>query len=467
MRERRERAKLEAVKRQAFVFVILALVSAYVFADAYDVVPGFLTVREREAEAKPYPALNPALAGSESLGALPAFADAPIPEAAEVQRALDGFFADNEYLRGHASVLVVDAVTGETLGEIDPDTPRIPASNMKIVTALVALEVLGGDTTFPTVTALDGNTVYLIGGGDILLGQDTADSNAAYGHASIPQLAEATAKALKAKGVTTIRIAVDSTLFEPPVYQESLEPDIYPYVMQTRPLGTKETAHTEFFGGEPDLDVAHLLAENLREQGIAVESVGRSDTASPASATELARVESASVRQLVDYMLTNSDNSTAETLTHLVAVKTGKPATFAGGGQAVQETLTSLGLKTEGLSFADGSGLSSDNRLSARLLIGITDLIWRANGDKYGALAAGLPVGGYNGTLKARFMGNGMGGLVHAKTGTLKGVISLSGYLQTKQGRLLEFSFIANDIPDSAGDIKPAIDATLSKIADL
>lgn len=478
MRERRERAKLKPVKRQAFVFVILALASGYVFADAYDVVPGFLTVREPEVEASPYPQLNPAGQEGKSEPALASFSDAPMPKAAEVQKALDGFLANNGHVKGHVSALVVDAVTGETLGEIDPDTPRTPASNMKVTTALAALEVLGGDTTFPTVTTLDGNTVYLVGGGDILLGQDASDPNTAYGHSSIPQLAEATAKALKAKGVTSISLRVDSTLFDAPLYHEGVEPANRQYVMQARPLGTKETARTELFGADPDLRVAQLLTEKLREQGIEVNSVERSETASPEGAVELARVESASVRQLVDYMLTNSDNSTAETLAHLIAVQTGKPATFAGGADAVRNTLDSLGMQTDDLIFADGSGLSDDNRLTARVLVDIADLVWHDGGEKYGALAAGLPVGGYNGTLDSRFMNDGMGGLVHAKTGSLSDVVSLSGYLQTKQGRLLEFAVIVDEIPDKrvnpeteeeepAPSIKPALDKTLTAIADL
>lgn len=467
------------MKRQAFLLVILALASAYVFADAYDVAPGFLTVREPEVEAKPYPEVNSEEFGTADGPVLPAFSDAPMPEAAKVQGRLDTFLADNKHLSGHVSVLVTDAVTGEVLGEIEPDKPRIPASNMKVTTALAALEVLGGDTTFPTVTALEGNTVYIIGGGDVLLGQADPDPKSAYAHASIPQLAEATATALKAKNVTKIRLLVDSTLFSGPLYHAGVvSAGNEQYVMQTRPLGTKETARTEIFSGEPDLRVAQLLTEKLREQGIEVESVARADAPAPDSATELARVESASVRQLVDYMLTYSDNSTAESLAHLVGVKSGKPATFAGGAEAVQETLNSLGLDAEDLTFADGSGLSPDNRLSARLLVGIADLVWRDHGENYGALASGLPVGGYNGTLKERFMSEGMGGLIHAKTGSLQGVVSLSGYLQTKQGRLLEFAVIVDEIPDKyqnpdtdeeepTPNPRPAIDKMLTEIAGL
>ncbi|MBR6458621.1 MAG: D-alanyl-D-alanine carboxypeptidase/D-alanyl-D-alanine-endopeptidase [Actinomycetaceae bacterium] len=466
------------MKRQAFVFVILALASGYVFADAYDFVPGFLTVREPEPVASPYPELNPVEQEGQSELALASFADAPMPKAAQVQKALDGFLADNDHLKGHVSALVVDAITGETLGEIDPDTPRTPASNMKVTTALAALDVLGGDTAFSTITALDGNTVYLIGGGDVLLGMEDPDPNAAYGHSSIPQLAEATAKALKDKGVTSISLRVDSTLFAEPLYHEGVEPANRQYVMQARPLGTKEAANTELFGEDPDLRVAQLLTEKLREQGIEVDSVERTSTPSPESAIELARVESASVRQLVDYMLTNSDNSTAETLAHLVAVKSGKPASFAGGADAVRNTLDSLGVQTDDLIFADGSGLSNDNRLTARALVEIADLVWHDGGEKYGALAAGLPVGGYNGTLNSRFMEDGMGGLVHAKTGSLSKVVSLSGYLQTKQGRLLEFAVIVDDIPDKRVNpeteeeepvpaVKPAMDKTLVAIANL
>lgn len=467
--------------RQAIIFVILALTAGYIFADAYELVPGILTVRPAEPEAVEYPEI-PEPEETESTEASSSAssqrADAPIPDADAVQKILNEFVADKKKVAGNVSALVMDGVSGEVLGSIEPDTPRVPGSNMKVPTAFASLEILRPETTFETAMKLDGTTLYLVGGGDVLLAPPGKSQVSAYGKASIEELATATAEALTSAGVTSVDLKVDSTLFSGPIRQPGVKDVNRQYVMEARPVGTKEQDDTELFGDNPDLRVAELMTPILTQKGITVTSVARTDIPAPESAKKIASTQSATLHSLVDYMLTRSDNSTAETLAHLIAMKQDKPATFEGGAEAMKDFYNEKGFKMDGVVFADGSGLSEDNRVTASFLVEILDAVRANHGAPTAGVASGLPVGGFNGTVHNRFRADDMGGRIHAKTGSLADVRSLAGYLQTKKGRLLEFAILVDGIPAKvkeegtdkeipAPDPRAAMDEALTKIAAL
>ena len=87
----------------------------------------------------------------------------------------------------------------------------------------------------------------------------------------------------------------------------------------------------------------------------------------------------------------------------------------------------------------DGSGLDPDNRLTCGLLASVLD-------DRHlgASLVESLPVAGDRGTMKKRFAGTAGEGRVRAKTGTLRGVTSLAGVVDTPGGRRLAFALISN-----------------------
>jgi serine-type D-Ala-D-Ala carboxypeptidase/endopeptidase (penicillin-binding protein 4) len=167
---------------------------------------------------------------------------------------------------------------------------------------------------------------------------------------------------------------------------------------------------------------------------------------------------------LVDWMLEQSDNTLAEVLSRQVALAAGQPASFDGATRSMIAKLGELGLTTAEIKLSDASGLSRLNQISPSLL---TDLLVLAAGGKPPALApmfAGLPVAGWSGTLRTRFVTpapNQAGqGLVRAKTGSLSGVNAISGQLVTKDGRLLVFAIMADRTGDSL-----AARAALDRIA--
>lgn len=353
---------------------------------------------------------------------------------------------------------VVDVTTGKQLYGEGATTAMTPASTIKIATSVAALSALGPDHRIPTTVAAspDGRTVTLVGGGD-----PTLD------HARLKALAGDTARALKARGVTSVRLTYDTSLYQGPARHpigpnENIAP-VSALMLDEGRLDESDSGPAPRTA-DPAGDTATAFAELLAKAGTKVQGAPAPGRApKPAEGTRpapLARTESAPLSALVERTLTHSDNDLAEALARQTALARKQPASFTGAGKAVRAELTALGLPTAGARFADGSGLSRDDRLSAALLTG---LLARAADPARPALRpvlTGLPVGGFSGTLKGRFDTGpaALGaGLVRAKTGTLTGVNTLAGTVVTADGRLLAFAFLAGRTP-SPYQAQPALD---------
>lgn len=138
---------------------------------------------------------------------------------------------------------------------------------------------------------------------------------------------------------------------------------------------------------------------------------------------------------------------------------------IADGMAALRAVTGQAGLPTESFTFADGSGMSSYNRITARATTRL--LVWAA-GQPWGlAWRDTLPIAGVDGTLRNRFKGSSLQGKLFAKTGSLNATRTLSGYLVTSSGRTLVFSALANDMPDGADARATAVvDKALVAIAE-
>lgn len=127
-----------------------------------------------------------------------------------------------------------------------------------------------------------------------------------------------------------------------------------------------------------------------------------------------------------------------------------------GGSRSVQKTLTQLGVDPLSYHMADGSGLSQKNLVTPRALVKVLQgMNYSPNRN---AFLSSLPVAGVSGTLKHRLRQRNLEGLIHAKTGTLKGVRSLSGYMDHPDYGTLAFSIIANNRSQSGTALVKAID---------
>ena len=421
---------------------LLALGGTYLLADAFDLTPGLITTRPVEEKAAAYPTFgtqNVTFVQTPELTA-----DAPIPHATDVQ-SLIGAFASDSGMSGEASVEVVDAATGEVLGSLNPTTPRLPASNQKMLTSVAALSTLGPDATLPTTTVLADKTLYLVGGGDAMLAAGAGDPTAIVGHAGLGDLADETAKKLKEEGLTSVSLAVDSSLFTGTLYHPEVEGSDTVYIMEMRPIAVDLSRDASgAFTPDPDLQALETFAARLGEEGITTKVVGRAEA--PAATTDIAEVRGPSVRDLVDYMLTESCNTTADILGHLVGISQGEPGDFEGGAKATKQVLTDLGYDTSRLTVSDNSGLSILNRLDNPILIDILDNIYSCDQCDLQSIAPGLPVAGLNGTLANRMNDDGVAGRIRAKTGTLIEANSLSGFIMTEKGRVLTFSILVDHI---------------------
>jgi len=151
-------------------------------------------------------------------------------------------------------------------------------------------------------------------------------------------------------------------------------------------------------------------------------------------------------------MLRSSDNVIAEVLARQVAIATHQPASFAGAAEAIRAVLAEAGIDI-GTGMVDGSGLSVQDRIPAAALAGTLLATLDAKHSRLRPLLSGLSIAGWDGTLldEDRFAGPAAAaaGAVRAKTGTLTGVSGMVGLLTDADGRLLVFSFVADQAPSA------------------
>ena len=366
------------------------------------------------------------------------------------------------------SILVVDPATDTVLYSRAADEPRIPASTTKLATAAAALHVLGPQTRLPTIAFREGSTVYLVGGGDPTLVRSKGGNPLAGGRPSLRDLARDVASDLTAQ--TPITVVYDTSAFRGPDLGPGW-PSSFPAAGVAAPVtalvvdGGRVSPGAAARVGDPARQAATVFAAFLRGQGLDVVSVdrGRLSTA----ATEVARVESAPVGDIVEEMLTESENNYAEALAHLTGGALLDKPTFAGGAAATEQALAELGVDTTGLDLADGSGLSGRNQVPVRVLAEVLGDVVRGTDPELAPIAPGLAVAGLTGTLADRFSTPATRpgrGFVHAKTGTLTGVSSLAGTVQDADGRILVFAMIANKVT-SLAQARDTMDLIASRLA--
>lgn len=472
-----------AVRRFFPLLALLLVLAALAIPMLFALAPGILGPRTAPSPEKPAWQQAPTeLSTTEGVG--PLDTSAPLPVPSEVARLLNGtLMADGG---GSFTGVVQDALTGTVLFDRGGDENRIPASNMKLLTAVSALKALGTETVFSTkvVQGATPATVVLTGGGDVLLGAGASNPDAVLGHAGLATLAMDTVASLKAKGVTgELTVMLDDSLFSGPALNPNWSPEDVA-AGETAPLFPLALGSARFdpavtTGPRPQdaaLDAAQLFAEQLRAAGAgagltvasAVERGTSSGDGSGQAPQVLASAESATVRQQVDLMLQVSDNYLAEILGRMTAVKTGLTGSNDGATAAVQAQLAELGVDAANMRLADVSGLALENRVTARQFSEVVRAITSGADTRLRAALAGFPVAGLTGTLGDRYADAttaGGAGLVRAKTGTLNSVIALSGYVVDADGRLLVFSFIGNGLTPGAAGNKAALDRSASILA--
>jgi D-alanyl-D-alanine carboxypeptidase len=397
----------------------------------------------------------------------PAVSAGAMPTSRGLASAL-GHLLASPALGPHVGVVVTDLASGQVLFARAATIPATPASSAKVATAVAALSVLGPGARFTTrvVRGSAPGSVVLIGGGDPTLAAGPAPAADYPQPANLASLAGQTAAYLRAHGQRSVRLGDDVSLFTGPLTAPgwstsyittgnvtpitALEVDQGRLTRAGKPEDADDPDNFRPRSFTPAAEAAGSFAAFLRARGIRV--LGRvATTAAPAHALTIASVRSPQVSAMVSWMLRESNNVIAEDLARQVALRTGRPGSFAGAAGAVMAVTARLGVGT-GIHLVDGSGLSPRDRISP---LALAQLVRLAGDGRQAALRSavtGMPVAGFSGTLapgQSVFgdFGPAALGQIQAKTGNLTRVVSLAGVANDASGRLLAFAFMADRLP--------------------
>jgi D-alanyl-D-alanine carboxypeptidase/D-alanyl-D-alanine-endopeptidase (penicillin-binding protein 4) len=206
---------------------------------------------------------------------------------------------------------------------------------------------------------------------------------------------------------------------------------------------------------------AALIAEKIAVEKIAVVTGEKHQQ-------EIAAIESPSLGKLLTEMNLHSNNIYAEALLRILATKKLSRVnqnSDAIGLEVLKESLSQLGVDPESYILTDGSGLSRKNLLSPGAIVQtLQGIATTENADVY---RGSLPVAGKSGTLKNRFQNTSAEGIVQAKTGTMAGVVSLSGYINVPNYDPLVFSIIVNESNQSPKVVRQAMDQIVISLTEL
>ncbi|MER8183175.1 D-alanyl-D-alanine carboxypeptidase/D-alanyl-D-alanine-endopeptidase [Kitasatospora sp. NPDC094015] len=404
-----------------------------------------------------------------------------LPTTQGVQQALGPLLQDKAL--GTLNFAVTDAATGRLLLGSGENTPATPASTTKLATSVAALELIPADRRIETrvVAGAAPGEIVLVGGGDPTLTALPADQVQVGGlpvdpdnaPASMTDLAAQTAAALKAAGVTTVKLGYDASLYTGPV--RHMENDDYnvapvtPLMVDEGKVEPRSQAEAPARVLDPAGQAADAFTALLKAQGITVQGRPAAATAA-ADARTLGTVRSPTLTRLVERLLTHSDNTIAEAVARLVAIAAHRSPSFEGAGAAVTETVAKLGVPTTGVLLNDGSGLSTANLIPPATLVGLLSVAAAADHPELRPVLTGLPIAGFTGTLLGRFGArSGAGeasGIVRAKTGTLSGVNTLAGTVVDADGRVLVFALMTRTA--AGADPTPsriAVDRIVARLA--
>lgn len=359
-----------------------------------------------------------------------------------------------------------------TLMAANAEMPLAPASLLKLATTAAAMKRYGPDHRFttsavatiaPKAGVLVGPLV-LVGGGDPTLATATYRAERFIGKpkpddphpipafrsgsATIEDLAARVARA----GVRRVvgDLIVDATLFDavrtqPGWIASYLGADPETGYLEALTINEGFTDHeAKAIVASPALAAGSALKSALARRGVAITGTVRRGRAA-VGAQRLAAVQSPPISEIVFYTNRWSVNYAAEFLLKNLGASFGSGGTTAAGAQVVRQTLAELGVPVDGLRQADGSGLSLQNRMSPRTVAGLVRHFLTETGAAGDALRTSLPVAAGPGTLFKRFRQTEAAGNLRAKTGTIRGVRSLAGWVTSADGVPIVFVMMFNN----------------------
>lgn len=352
--------------------------------------------------------------------------DVALPWPQNIQYRLDSLLRHPMFETSTVGLEVYDLTADSILYKVNEHQMLRPASTMKLLTAITAIDKLGGSYQFRTQLYYTGKVedhtltgdLYCVGGFDPRFNID--DMNAFV-------------ESIRRMGVDTIRgsIVADRSMKDADLLGEG-----WCWDDDNPPLSPLTIGRNTQF--------VDRFIRQLVDDGVVLD-VRISDGTLPDSAFHLCS-RFHSIDQILLRMMKQSDNFYAEAMFYQLAAHQGhRPARAKDAAAIVKRLISKVGLGHRPYRIADGSGLSLYNYLSADLEVRLLRYTYR-NSTVYLHLLPSLPVAGSDGTLRNRMRGSFAADNVKAKTGTLEGVSALAGYCTAANGHRLCFSIINQGI---------------------
>lgn len=323
-------------------------------------------------------------------------------------------------------VMVYDLTADSTIFRYDERKTLRPASTMKLITAIAAIDKLGGSYQFRTSLRYTGNVcdnvlngdIYCVGGFDPRF---NADDMTAF------------VEGIRSLGIDTIRgsLVADKMMKDGDRLGwgwcwDDDNPTLSPLLISRK-----------------DNFMERFVSELVDAGIVFIGNVIEGDT--PSDAYEIVD-RTHTIDQILMKMMKDSDNLYAESVFYQLAAATGtRPACAQDARNYIKRLVRKIGLNPANYVFADGSGLSLYNYVSAELEVAMLRYAYQ-NSNIYLHLYPSLPIAGTDGTLKRRMKNVFTADNVRAKTGSVKAVYSLAGYCTAPNGHVLCFSIINNGI---------------------
>jgi D-alanyl-D-alanine carboxypeptidase/D-alanyl-D-alanine-endopeptidase (penicillin-binding protein 4) len=330
------------------------------------------------------------------------------------------------------SVMLIDASTGEQLFESNGYALRKPASTLKLLAGVAVARYLDPEMRFQTSLALSDKSNSVVIQGEM-------DPWATFNADNAERLGQTSLKYLAYRSHVELEAQAGAPVKKMTIYYNGI------YDSEAKKMKVYLKSRKVYVILKP---VTALEAQNLTIEPVM-------NSASP------------TVHQMTHYFMQWSDNVLSDRLSRIAAKAAGFNGNVEGIAEVYAKVLADLEIDSTKLVVKDGSGLSHDNRLSAKLL---GDLLVKIYKDpRFAAVVESLPDGGINGTLNERFIKTAPNaiGLVHAKTGTLNGTVTLAGYIEAGDREYI-FVVLADRLSrtNSAAKIaRDALDRYLGRIA--
>lgn len=473
------------------VTVALALSISYVLADLSGVLPASMHVLQWQSARRI--TLDPARQIMHTDALITPNTHVAL-DATSAQQLVDALVSSQGVGR-ELSIAVADD-QGHIVAEHDVDTAREPASTAKTLTAFAASQALDMSDTLDTTLWLEGGAsspqhiaqpahIVLTGQGDMLLGAGQSDPNHINGRAGIATLVDQAVQQLQQLGISQIQLQYDDSLFGAQRLPQGIT-SMEGGLLYAAPLSSMAIDEGRNWQGlaKPDnpdevgayapstansaLSVAQAVANQFAAAGIAVvdtvQSTSQPFDANASVASALSVVHSASLQEILQFTLQNSDNTLAQLFARLTALATHSGNSIASDIAAVTAQLHQAGVNTQGLHLADCSGLSAGSTLTARTLIDVEQRSTQTGPAQ--VVARSLAVSGLSGTALHRSFSSSVAGQIHLKTGTLGNVTSMTGNVLRTHGGTLTFAVLVNN-PENMWEAMQAVDTFVSALVQL